>query len=227
MLQACAAQPRAVRAAPSAGGPRALHVSGSALRRSAVQTSLQAHTAGRACPCDCLRRRPPTAAALPASPQPLRSAGCRRRQLLVLPHAAEGSTTISLAELEEAVNGKNGNGHGADAAAAADVASAVASDAGAAAALAPANDAWQGTWTKAWYAVAPAASIDGSRPTAFTLLGKSLVLWRDGDGRWACVEDRCPHRAAPLSEGKVWEDGTLMCSCEWGRGAGSWARSGG
>ncbi|CAM9198298.1 unnamed protein product, partial [Sphacelaria rigidula] len=44
------------------------------------------------------------------------------------------------------------------------------------------------------------------------LLGKNLVLWRDGQGEWACFEDRCPHRAAPLSEGRVEEDGSLLCA---------------
>lgn len=42
------------------------------------------------------------------------------------------------------------------------------------------------------------------------LLGKELVLWRDGQGRWTCFDDRCPHRAAPLTEGRVEKDGSLM-----------------
>ena len=42
------------------------------------------------------------------------------------------------------------------------------------------------------------------------LLGKDLVVWRNNEGRWSCFDDRCPHRAAPLMEGKVEKDGTLM-----------------
>jgi len=34
------------------------------------------------------------------------------------------------------------------------------------------------------------------------LLGRELVLWHDGSS-WRCFEDRCPHRAVPLSEGRV------------------------
>ena len=41
------------------------------------------------------------------------------------------------------------------------------------------------------------------------MLGKDLVIWRNGDGTWATFEDRCPHRAAPLTEGRVEKDGTL------------------
>ena len=36
-------------------------------------------------------------------------------------------------------------------------------------------------------------------PYAFDLLGKRLVLWRDGEGQWRCFEDKCPHRYANLS----------------------------
>jgi phenylpropionate dioxygenase-like ring-hydroxylating dioxygenase large terminal subunit len=43
------------------------------------------------------------------------------------------------------------------------------------------------------------------------------VLWRPGGAKgaegWSCLEDRCPHRLAPLSEGRVEpKTGNLMCS---------------
>ncbi|CAM9136641.1 unnamed protein product [Sphacelaria rigidula] len=53
---------------------------------------------------------------------------------------------------------------------------------------------------------------DEERAHAVQLLGKNLVLWRDGQGKWACFDDRCPHRAAPLSEGRVEKDGSLLCA---------------
>eukprot|EP00883_Tetradesmus_obliquus_P015685 jgi/Sobl393_1/8841/SZX73315.1 len=53
---------------------------------------------------------------------------------------------------------------------------------------------------------------DPARPHAVTLLGKQLVLWRDGQGQWQCMQDACPHRLAPLSEGRIEADGTLQCS---------------
>ncbi|KAL4438217.1 hypothetical protein ABPG77_010578 [Micractinium sp. CCAP 211/92] len=72
--------------------------------------------------------------------------------------------------------------------------------------------AWSGAWSKQWYAVCAVSDLDASKPQPFELLGKQLVIWRAADGAWGCLEDRCPHRAVPLSEGKVWSDGTLMCS---------------
>ena len=41
--------------------------------------------------------------------------------------------------------------------------------------------------------------LDPARPHQATLLGHSLVVWRDADGQWRCFQDSCPHRAAPLS----------------------------
>jgi phenylpropionate dioxygenase-like ring-hydroxylating dioxygenase large terminal subunit len=40
--------------------------------------------------------------------------------------------------------------------------------------------------------------------------GVPRVLWRDGAGRAAMLEDRCPHRGAPLSQGRVC-DGAITC----------------
>ena len=45
---------------------------------------------------------------------------------------------------------------------------------------------------------------------AITMLGQPIVLLRDGDGRLAALEDRCPHRAAPLSLGRC-EGGAVRC----------------
>ncbi|MEY3255793.1 MAG: Phenoxybenzoate dioxygenase subunit alpha [Cyanobacteriota bacterium] len=67
-------------------------------------------------------------------------------------------------------------------------------------------------WTKQWYPVAVIEFLDGSRPHAMQLLGKNMVLWRDNLNQWHCFENFCPHRLAPLSEGRVEPDGTLMCA---------------
>lgn len=39
-----------------------------------------------------------------------------------------------------------------------------------------------------------------------------MVLWRDSSKSWRCFEDVCPHRLAPLSEGRVEADGTILCA---------------
>ncbi|WIA35317.1 hypothetical protein OEZ86_003772 [Tetradesmus obliquus] len=67
-------------------------------------------------------------------------------------------------------------------------------------------------WLEHWYPVHVEAMADPARPHAVTLLGKQLVLWRDGQGQWQCMQDACPHRLAPLSEGRIEADGTLQCS---------------
>jgi phenylpropionate dioxygenase-like ring-hydroxylating dioxygenase large terminal subunit len=61
-----------------------------------------------------------------------------------------------------------------------------------------------------WYAVGKSAQVKPGRPHAVRALGRNLVLWRDSDGRLQCVEDRCPHRGAPLSHGEVIE-GNVAC----------------
>ncbi|KAK9909088.1 hypothetical protein WJX75_006990 [Coccomyxa subellipsoidea] len=68
-------------------------------------------------------------------------------------------------------------------------------------------------WARQWYALAFVDYLDPKVPHSKELLGVRLVLWKDGEGRWRCFEDKCPHRLAPLSEGRIEpSDGTLMCS---------------
>jgi len=60
-----------------------------------------------------------------------------------------------------------------------------------------------------WYAVMPESHlVDGPKP--FRLLGEDIVLWRDGEGRYAALADRCCHRTAKLSKG-TYCDGGLAC----------------
>jgi len=60
-----------------------------------------------------------------------------------------------------------------------------------------------------WYAVFRSKQL-GRRPVGLTRLGRPIVLWRDGEGRARCFLDRCCHRAAALSRGRV-ADGCLEC----------------
>ncbi len=51
-----------------------------------------------------------------------------------------------------------------------------------------------------WYPLIPVAHLaDGPKP--FRLLGRDLVVWRDGEGRPSLLGDRCCHRTAKLSKG--------------------------
>lgn len=65
-----------------------------------------------------------------------------------------------------------------------------------------------------WYPVTPIADLRPDYPTAVTVLGVPIAIWkpRHSDTYQAFL-DRCPHRLAPLSEGRVDEQsGCLTCS---------------
>jgi phenylpropionate dioxygenase-like ring-hydroxylating dioxygenase large terminal subunit len=65
---------------------------------------------------------------------------------------------------------------------------------------------------EAWYPVHYLQDLDKSKPTPFTLLGKDIVIWWDQkNSSWQVFIDQCPHRLAPLSEGRINEDGLLEC----------------
>ena len=44
------------------------------------------------------------------------------------------------------------------------------------------------------YPLAITDHLPTDRPTAHKLMGKELVVWRDGQGDWSVMEDSCPHR---------------------------------
>jgi len=87
-------------------------------------------------------------------------------------------------------------------------------------------------WTKQWYPIVPLNLLEESQVEGFasgipeiqrqSILGRDIVVWKDSEGKWRAVEDRCAHRLAALSLGSVTEDGTLACRyhgwCFNGRG---------
>ena len=60
-----------------------------------------------------------------------------------------------------------------------------------------------------WHLAAWSHEIQDA-PLARTILGEPVALFRDGEGRAAALEDRCCHRAAPLTQGRVIPEG-LEC----------------
>jgi phenylpropionate dioxygenase-like ring-hydroxylating dioxygenase large terminal subunit len=60
-----------------------------------------------------------------------------------------------------------------------------------------------------WYSVAEARKLKG-KPMGLERLGRKIVLWRDGSGTFRAALDRCPHRGAAPSQGKVL-DGEIQC----------------
>ena len=95
----------------------------------------------------------------------------------------------------------------------------------------PVGKAAEFAWAKHWYGVGAARDLDPTRPHALTLLGKNLVIWKAiKTGQGNCLEDRCPHRAAPLSGamqlvGNEWLLDGKPSGCMWEDMTRRWCRA--
>lgn len=79
--------------------------------------------------------------------------------------------------------------------------------------------------TRYFHPVLAAKSLK-QEPVRIELAGHAYVLFRDGAGAPAALMDRCPHRFAPLSKGRVRADGRLQCGYHgWNFDAGGNGRS--
>jgi phenylpropionate dioxygenase-like ring-hydroxylating dioxygenase large terminal subunit len=65
-----------------------------------------------------------------------------------------------------------------------------------------------------WYPLTPVVDLRQDYPTAITVLGVNIVIWKPRYSQtYQAFVDQCPHRLAPLSEGRIDEQtGHLMCS---------------
>ena len=62
-----------------------------------------------------------------------------------------------------------------------------------------------------WYPVLASEDVPSGKPFGFKALGEDLVAWRDSKGEPHVARDRCPHRAARFSAGRVIAD-DLQCA---------------
>ena len=62
-----------------------------------------------------------------------------------------------------------------------------------------------------WYAVLNSKQLKKGRLLGVTRLGEKLVFWRNRNGEVGCIFDRCAHRGAALSVGKIVSNNTLQC----------------
>jgi phenylpropionate dioxygenase-like ring-hydroxylating dioxygenase large terminal subunit len=60
-----------------------------------------------------------------------------------------------------------------------------------------------------WYVLTAARNV-GAAPLAIERMGERIVLWRDEHGTVHAQDDRCPHRGARLSHGRV-DGSTIVC----------------
>ena len=69
-----------------------------------------------------------------------------------------------------------------------------------------------GTYLRnAWYVAAWADDLKDGQLLPRIFMHEPVVLYRKPDGSVAALEDRCPHRFAPLSMGKVIRDDVVQC----------------
>jgi phenylpropionate dioxygenase-like ring-hydroxylating dioxygenase large terminal subunit len=65
-------------------------------------------------------------------------------------------------------------------------------------------------WRTCWYPIAFLSDFPPDQPYGFSIYNEAFVLFREASGELVCLEDRCPHRAAKLSDGQIL-DGRLEC----------------
>ncbi|QJW83776.1 Rieske 2Fe-2S domain-containing protein [Ramlibacter terrae] len=63
----------------------------------------------------------------------------------------------------------------------------------------------------AWYVAMWSENLKDGEPQERTIVGESLVIYRGVDGAPVALQNRCPHRSAPLHMGRVCDNGNLEC----------------
>lgn len=74
----------------------------------------------------------------------------------------------------------------------------------------PSQPESQFNWRNCWYPVTFVQDFPSDRPYSFSIYDEPLVLFKDQTGKIICLQDRCPHRAAKLSDGQIIE-GKIEC----------------
>lgn len=62
-----------------------------------------------------------------------------------------------------------------------------------------------------WYAVLDSKELKKDKLLGVTRLGEKLVFWRDRKGEVGCIFDKCTHRGAALSKGKILSNNLIQC----------------
>nr|XP_027062171.1 protochlorophyllide-dependent translocon component 52, chloroplastic-like [Coffea arabica]XP_027062247.1 protochlorophyllide-dependent translocon component 52, chloroplastic-like [Coffea arabica] len=67
-------------------------------------------------------------------------------------------------------------------------------------------------WYAQWYPVIPVCDLDKRRPLGKKVMGIDILVWWDrNENEWKVFDDTCPHRLAPLSEGRIDQWGRWQC----------------
>ena len=62
-----------------------------------------------------------------------------------------------------------------------------------------------------WYVIGESKAIRRSKPYKTTVWDQEYVYWKTKTGKFVAMDDRCPHRGAALSAGKLTSDNNIMC----------------
>ena len=62
-----------------------------------------------------------------------------------------------------------------------------------------------------WWPACHLEELSSNKPLGLHIDGESMVLFRDASGTGRAVENRCPHRRAPLALGKITPEGEIRC----------------
>ena len=65
-------------------------------------------------------------------------------------------------------------------------------------------------WRERWYPVTFVQDLPKNRPYSFSIYDEPFIIFRNHEGQVVCLTDRCPHRAAKLSDGQI-IDGKIEC----------------
>ena len=60
-----------------------------------------------------------------------------------------------------------------------------------------------------WYVILESSEVKPGKPVGVTRMGEKLVAWRNAQGQVTVMSERCPHRGAALSAGKL--KGDCLC----------------
>ena len=61
-----------------------------------------------------------------------------------------------------------------------------------------------------WYVVLESKEVPKGKIVGVTRLGERLIFWRDNEGNIICLKDKCAHRGAALSIGKLCNKNSLV-----------------
>ncbi len=73
------------------------------------------------------------------------------------------------------------------------------------------------SFAEQWYPLTCEVDVLDDMPYAFTLFDTELVLFRTAPGKYTVLDDRCSHRLAPLSEGRITQskEGDTVIECAY------------